>query len=485
MWRRLNAAFEALAPGSRRLAAAWAATIALGLFVIAASPRFAHIDFVAFSCAGRAVAQRDDPYRELPLQRCEYGVTSAGAFATSVSVPAPLPPFALLPFAALSWFDFSTAFAIFTAASVLATAFACLLCARLARAPVLIVIALAAPLVWDNWMKGQPVPFAFLALTGAALLLAGGRDRWAAVTALGTLLQPQFGLAVCGALFLWRPRARVPLAIGAVALGIACVAAVSPATLADYVRHVVPLQAGSEARWASQLSLVNPLVVLGVPVARAMTIAVVQQAVMSAIGVFFAGYLARKNGAVEWIVVFPALCAAIGGTYLHVNALLVVLPAALVIARAIGGRAVYVALGAALLPWLALGEAVPIPAIIVSFSVFTIAFVLGLRWPLALTASAGCALLAIAARFVERDAPAVHGVIPVVGRAYAETSWAIFTAAMNPGEPVLRALLFLKSATWLGLVALLVLAVLAVGVRRHRRVLPEFHDTGARSTALR
>jgi hypothetical protein len=462
------AAFDGITPGLRRLVAVWAAAVAIALFVIAGSPRFAHIDFVAFSCAGHAVAQRDDPYRELPLQRCEHAVTSEGAFATSVTVPAPLPPFALLPFAALSWFEFPAAFALFTAASVLATAFGCWLCARLARVPALLVIALAAPIVWDNWMKGQPVPFAFLALTSAALLLAGGRDRWAAVAALGTLLQPQFGLAVCGGLFLWRPRARVPLALGAAVLAIACFAAVSPATLVDYARHVLPLQAASEARWASQLSLVNLLVVLGVPVARAMTIAAVQQAVTGAIGVLVAGYLARKSGATELVVVFPALCAAIGGTYLHVNALLVVLPAALVIARGTGGRGVYVALSAALLPWLALGEAIPIPAIIVSFAVFTIAFVLGIRWPLALLASAGCAVLALASRFVERDAPAIRGSIPVVGHAYAETSWAVFTAAMNPAEPVLRAALILKSATWLGLVALVVCAVWAA--RRQRPV---------------
>jgi hypothetical protein len=49
---------------------------------------------------------------------------------------------------------------------------------------------------------------------------------------------------------------------------------------------------------------------------------------------------AGKTRALELLVFFPALCAAIGGTYEHENALLIVLPAGLVIARVGGGRAV-------------------------------------------------------------------------------------------------------------------------------------------------
>jgi hypothetical protein len=153
-----------------------------------------------------------------------------------VIVPAPLPPYALIPFAILSNLDFQTAFWLFTAASLIVTAIACFCCARLSGVPLLIVIALAAPTVWDNWLKGQPVPFSFFALTACGLLLARGRERWAAVAALGTLVQPQIGLAVCAALALWRPRTRLTIvARRCAALAVASLVAVSPGTIVEYV----------------------------------------------------------------------------------------------------------------------------------------------------------------------------------------------------------------------------------------------------------
>jgi hypothetical protein len=456
--RRLTATFNGLTPGLKRLSAAWVAAIALAAFIVAAVPRSAHVDFVAFYCAGQALTLRADPYRELPLGGCEQSVTSAGPFATAVTVPAPLPPYALIPFAVLSLVDFSTAFWLFAAASFVATSFACLICARLSRAPLLIVIALAAPTVWDNWLKGQPVPFAFFALALAGLLLTQGRERWAAVAALGTLVQPQIGVAVCAALFLWRPRARLTLALGFVVLAAASVAAVSPSTIGEYFANVLPLQAQSEARWVSQVSAVSLLVVLGLPVGAAMSIAIVQQAATAGAGAVLAGFVARENRAAELLVFFPALCAAIGGTYEHENALLIVLPAGLVIARIAGGRAAYVVLCAALMQWLSIGN--DVAAVVVSLSLFTVAFVLGVRWPVALIAPAACAALSVVARNV--GAPgAVHGLIPVVARDYAEISWSIFVAALNPADPVLRAALVLKAATWIGLLALPVLAVRA------------------------
>jgi hypothetical protein len=110
-----------------------------------------------------------------------------------------------------------------------------------------LAIALAAPTVWDNWLKGQPVTFSFLALALTGWLVARGRDRWAALAALGTLVQPQIGLAVCLSLALWRPRTRLTLLASFVVLLGASLLTLSPLTMLEYVRYVLPLHAVSEA----------------------------------------------------------------------------------------------------------------------------------------------------------------------------------------------------------------------------------------------
>lgn len=445
----MTVAFDRLTPGMKRLIAAWIVMASVVLFIVNAAPRSTHVDFVAFYCAGQAVTLRADPYREMPLNRCEQTVVSDGPFSTGVTVPAPLPGYALVPFALLSLLDFQPAFWLFTAASFLAAAFGCFLCARSARAPLVLAIALAAPTVWDNWLKGQPVTFSFFALALAGSLVARGRDRWAALAALGTLLQPQIGLAVCVSLALWRPRTRLTLLAGFAALIGASLIAVSPSILIEYVRDVLPLHAASEAAWMSQISAVSPLVALGVPVGFAISAAAAQQALVAAAGVLTAGPIARRWSAAELIVFFPALAAAIGGTYEHDNALLIVLPAGLVIARVAGGRFASIVLCGALMPWLALGDVVS--SSLVAFSLFTVAFVRGVRWPLALCVSAASALLSVGIAHLEVMPDVPLSINHIDPRAYAEKSWSIFVQAKNPTASVLRAFLALKAPTWISL----------------------------------
>lgn len=451
----MTAAFDRLTPGMKRLVAAWIVLAGIVLFIVSAAPRSTHVDFVAFYCAGQAVRTHADPYREMPLNRCEQAVSPNGPFSTGVTVPAPLPGYALVPFAILSLLDLQTAFWLFTAASFLAAAFGCFLCARSAHAPLLLAIALAAPTVWDNWLKGQPVTFSFLALALAGSLVARGRDRWAALAALGTLVQPQIGLAVCISLALWRPRSRLTLFAGFIALIGASFVTLSPSVLIEYVRDVLPLHAASEAAWMSQISAVSPLVALGVPVDFAIRAAAVQQALVAGAGVLIAGKIARTWSAAELIVFFPALAAAIGGTYEHDNALLIVLPAALLIARMAAGNSAYIVLCGALMPWLSLGDVVP--AALVSFSLFTVAFIREVRWQLALFGSAASALFSVGVMHLEAMPNAPLSIGHIDARAYAETSWALFVNAKNPPAWALRAVLAIKAPTWISLGILLAL----------------------------
>jgi hypothetical protein len=175
----------------------------------------------------------------------------------------------------------------------------------------------------------------------------------------------------------------------------------------------------------------------------------VQQAVVAGAGILAAGKIARAWSAPELIAFFPALAAAIGGTYEHGNVLLIVLPAGFVIARVIGRNWVYAVLCGALMPWLALAEAVP--ATLMGCSLFTVAVVRGVRWPVALLGPAACALLAAGAVRLEAMPDAVLHLARVDAAAYAERSWSLFVQAKNPRPVVLRAALALKAPTWISL----------------------------------
>jgi hypothetical protein len=114
---------------------------------------------------------------------------------------------------------------------------------------------------------------------------------------------------------------------------------------------------------------------------------------------------------------------------------------------------------AALMQWLSIGNAAA--AVVVGLSLFTVAFVAGARWQWAAIAPAACVLLSVLARHIDGAPRTVHGLIPLVAGAYAETSWSIFVAALNPAQPELLAALALKLLTWSGLIALVVLALRA------------------------
>ena len=72
-------------------------------------------DFRAFYCAGEAVANGANPYLEEPLHDCELRVhiVAPARNAPSVTLPAPLPPAALLFFVPLSWLSFPLAAALY------------------------------------------------------------------------------------------------------------------------------------------------------------------------------------------------------------------------------------------------------------------------------------------------------------------------------------------------------------------------------------
>src|SRR5579871_3197090 len=90
----------------------WLIAPALFLVLVAVTlhqPNYLLGDFRAFYCAGAAIDAGADPYRMQPLLGCEAATAAAAGTPEvkyGVAVPAPLPPHALLPFAALSRLPF-------------------------------------------------------------------------------------------------------------------------------------------------------------------------------------------------------------------------------------------------------------------------------------------------------------------------------------------------------------------------------------------
>ncbi|GAC1593320.1 MAG: hypothetical protein NVS3B28_23120 [Candidatus Velthaea sp.] len=435
------------------LSAVYAAVVISIVFLVGG--RAPHVDFNAFYCAGEATAHGADPYREMPLHACEYRIEAHGQLSYGETVPSPLPPYALLPFAGLSALPVDAAFRAFTALSIAALIAAIVLLRRLTGAPLLLIVAACASTAYDVLMKGQPVTFTLLGIVLSGCALRGARPGLAALAAATTMLEPHIGLPICAALFLWKPATRGVFL--AVALGLAALSLLifSPALVLAYFTTVLPLQAASETYWATQLSLTSLLVVAGVPAHAALLAGTVQYALAAAIGVFAARSIAQRTAAPEALAFIPALFSVIGGAYLHNSLLLVAVPAAVFIARRSRGTIAFVAL-LGLTYWLDVID--PLEWIFVVISAYTFVYVGTERvWP-ALLAGGITAVLCTVYVTYQPIFYAPSGHITLVASHYAQESWTEFVRLTTPDSAGQRIATLMKIPTWCGLLALAILA---------------------------
>lgn len=430
----------------------WVFVIAFLVWFAVASPRYAHVDFVPFYCAGQGVAAGADPYREMPLNACEHAITSGGLYATRTSVPAPLPPYAFIPYALLSRLPFEPAYLVFTCLSVAALAQGCRLLGRLTSTGLTLIVSAVASTALDNIRKGQPVPIIFLAIVGTGWALAHGRDRLGALLAAGTMIEPHIGIALCAALFLWRPKTRLVLLGSGVAFIALSLAAVPLHVAVSYVTDVLPLHAASEATWVTQLSLVSPLVLFGVPVRTALELAMIQYLVCTCAGIYVAGKVAKNAGAEEALAFVPPLFAMLGGTYLHGNLLLLAIPAALLMVRRTGSAAVFIALAAVAISWLSVSEPVQFVVAVITSVTIIFAYRPKLLW--AVSAAVVVGMVGIIHGSVQGAPRRASTPMRVVPSAYAERSWAEFVHDVNPPPQAQVVALMMKLPTWAGLLFL-------------------------------
>ena len=315
------------------------------------------LDFRAFYCAGAALGTGHDPYLVEPLRSCERAtLVSAGLRMDPRRVlPAPLPPYALLGFAALARLPYRIASEAWLALSLTALSLSIWAVALVSRLrPLPVALALFASLGTASLAYGQVVP---MAVAGLALSALGARRGDGRLVVLGCLLvsiEPHLALPAWLGLLVLVPAVRVPLllaGIGLAAVSLGC----GPALNVEYVSSVLPAHARSEVmEFGGQYSLTSLLWSLGTPIPPALAAGSLCYVVMLGVGIAIARGAVARAGDRAFAVLVPAAAVLLGGPFLHDHQLAAALPLGLTLA---GGFA------AGSRPWLATVVAVVLLAV--------------------------------------------------------------------------------------------------------------------------
>lgn len=291
-------------------------------------------DFRAFYCAGKVVAAGADPYLAEPLRSCESAAMRASGFSplSRLVLPAPLPGYALAPFALFAKLTFLRATDIYVLVLVAAVIALAAIVHRLARVPLLAALAaIVLSVAQISILDGQIVPIVILALVASAAAIARGKPRLAALFALAAMIEPHIALPACAALALFVPKSRGTLAIGVVALCAISIATLGVRANVEYVTRVLPAHAHSEFGSPLQYSLTSILYRLGVPTGVAVLCGSLSYLVMSALGLEVGRRLAKLANAPELLVLVPPAFAILGGPFVHLTQMAVAVPALLVL----------------------------------------------------------------------------------------------------------------------------------------------------------
>jgi hypothetical protein len=288
-------------------------------------------DFRAFYCAARVASHGADPYRTEPLRSCETGIGMGRFFERNrgVTIPAPLPGYAIAALVPLALLPFAAAATIWTLLLLLAW-LACVATlsrfAGIAWETALAVFALSLGML--SLPFGEVVPISVACICLCAYFAWKGAAVPAALAAGGSMIEPHLGLPVCIALACWRPATRVPLAAALLMLGALSIATLGVRTNVEYFTSVLPAHALSEATRDTQYSLTAVLAAFGLPQTTAVRAGTLWYIVMLIAGAFVAGLLAKKTRNDAFLVCVPPAFAVFGGTFIHVTQIAAAVPAA-------------------------------------------------------------------------------------------------------------------------------------------------------------
>ena len=315
--------------------------------------------FRAFYCAGQTVATGHDPYLVEPLRSCEESVFSPVA-AHGVAEPAPLPPFALVPFALLATLPFGLALAAWVASLAFATSAAIW---SLQKITGYSITLLTAALLWTdlyrNFAFGEIPPLVIGFLCLSAYLLESGKVRAAALVAAAALVEPHVAVASLAAMFVVQRRARIPLILAGAGLAIVSAVTVGVPVSVEYLSRVLPLHAASEVGANDQYSLTWLLHQLHVADGAALAVGSVSYVLMTIAGVVVARRLAAHYARPSLVVLVPPIFAMVGGNFIHDIQIPIALPAAIVLLSVVAARLkpfVFASMGMLAVSWLYAGR---------------------------------------------------------------------------------------------------------------------------------
>jgi hypothetical protein len=455
-----------------------AALTALGIQTgIVARTGFLMGDFRAFYCAARVASQGGNPYHVEPLRSCEFALGSKEFFKKNpgVTIPAPLPGYALAALVPLAMLPFGIAAGLWSVLLVAAWIACIYALVRFAGAPWDVAFAvLALSLGVLSLPFGEVVPLSLAFICMAAYCAWRGKYRAAGALAAGALVEPHLGLPACVALAVWVPAARVPLALIGGVLAALSLAFLGLAGNVEYFASVLPAHALSEISRDTQYSLTAAMSAIGASPATALRAGSLWYVAMIVAGTFVAGRLARKTRNDAFIVCVPVAFAVFGGTFIHVTQIAAALPAAVLLVayapREYRTPAV-VALLLLAVPW---GWTVS-PSLLVA-PVLPIGYVAwrysngSLSTALLSAIAAGAFLFGASALAAIAPHLSLHAHAPAIDPRLAEASWSAFTQGSSTGSLISW---LTRLPTWIGLALLLYLLVRYAGVAvRFRQVVP-------------
>ena len=321
----------------------------------AADLLLAKSDFGAFYCGSLVMRTGGDPYKLSPLAACETQRVYEPAHLTLRSQgidPAPLPAYDLAFFAPLTSLPYRAAGLLWLGLIAAAFCGSALALRTLTGLP--FALTLAALAYGDGaicFTYGQEQPLVTLGLTGAAIALAAKRDGRAVACATIAFLEPQIGLPTMLALTLFS-RARIAAMSVMAGLGLLSLAFGGWSANVEYLTRVLPVHAFSELGVDIQYSFASLMFAARVPDALALQIAGVQYVLTAGLGIALAAPLAQRIGRPA-LVLLPAACAVVGGTFIHIQEIASALPFALYLVGRVPVSRPWSAIAVALLalPW--------------------------------------------------------------------------------------------------------------------------------------
>lgn len=315
--------------------------ILLAGFVLTVSARLAfkdHFllgDFRAFYCAGSAVLHHTSPYGATFIRTCEAtpaGLRGLFTAAKGEILPSPVPGYvaaAFLPFALL---PYPVAAAVYVALTLLVLGLAMRTFREFGLAPPATIIVALSILMCDVTLPvGELPPFALL---GIALLCVGLRSHRSRLVIVGTALamfEPQIGIAIVIVLVMTRAFA-VEAAVTCVVLALISLAAIGLHANFEYVRVVLPQHVLSELPSINQYTISWAVAMLGGSDGFAIGLTRVTYALsLLGIAVLATTPFARQRTDIA-VLCAPAV-AMIGAPFVHLDHLLLAIPAAFALAE--------------------------------------------------------------------------------------------------------------------------------------------------------